>query len=131
MFQDGASNVKLLIKRADNQGKRVRCFDIRLFYFKDLIVNEEVKVVHCSTESMSIDHDSKLLVGGKFNFLRGAILSFKQDSSLPAWTEGVHSKNAQADTSDTMIERAENCTCVTLVLLFESRFLECMSCNAC
>ena len=48
---------------------------IRLFYVKDLIGNNEVKVMCCPTERMIVDCNVKLLVGGKFKMLRDVILN--------------------------------------------------------
>ena len=74
MFQHNTSTIKLLNNGEKSSGKRSRHFDIRIFYVKDLIRNDEVKVIFCPTERMIPDYNAtKPLVGGKFKMFRDVI----------------------------------------------------------
>ena len=54
-------------------GKRKRHFDVRSFYVKYLIGNDEVKVMHCPTERMTTDLNEKPLTGRKFKMFRDVV----------------------------------------------------------
>ena len=48
-MQDNTSTIKLLNDGRESSGKRTRHLDVRLFYVKDLIGNDEVEVKYCPT----------------------------------------------------------------------------------
>ena len=66
VYQDNTSAMKLEINGKKSSGKRTRHFDIKFFYFTDLIKRGEMKVEYCPTEEMDADYMTKPLVGSKF-----------------------------------------------------------------
>ena len=57
-----------------SSGKRTRHFDIKFFYFTDLIQRKEMEVEHCPTKEMIADYMTKPTVGGKFVKFRDSIM---------------------------------------------------------
>ena len=57
-----------------SSGKRTRHFDIKFFYFTDLVQRKEMEVEHCPTEEMIADYMTKPTVGGKFVKFRDSIM---------------------------------------------------------
>jgi hypothetical protein len=58
-----------------SSGKRTRHFDIKFFYFTDLIKRGEVSIEYCPTEDMLADYMTKPLVGQKFVTFRNRIMN--------------------------------------------------------
>lgn len=74
-LEDNTSTIKLLNNGRESLGKRARHFDIRLFYEKASIGNDDVRVEHYPTERMIADHSSKPLASGKFDLRRDAMMN--------------------------------------------------------
>ena len=74
-FQDNTSAMKLEINGKASSSKRTRHFDIRIFYVKDLVDQEEVSIVYCPTDEMLADYMSKPTVGAKFKEMRDLIMN--------------------------------------------------------
>jgi hypothetical protein len=55
-------------------GKRTRHFDIKFFYFTNLIKRGELQVEYCQTNEMDVDYMTKLLVRSKFVKFRNRIM---------------------------------------------------------
>ena len=77
IFQDNMSAIKLEENGKDSSGSRTRHFDIKMFYIKNLIERELVKIEHCPAKSMIADYLSKPLTGAKFKKFREKILNSK------------------------------------------------------
>ena len=74
VMQDNTSTIKSLSDGRESAGKRTMHLDMRLFYVKDLVKNKEVEVIHCPTEKMIAEHNTKSLVGTTFKMFRDVIL---------------------------------------------------------
>ena len=70
IFQDNTSAMKLELNGKASSGKRTRHFDIKFFYFTDLIKRGEVQVKCCPTKEHIADYMTKPLVGSRFRNLR-------------------------------------------------------------
>ena len=57
-----------------SSGKRIRHFDIKMFYVKDLVDRGEVSVIYCPIDEMIADYMSKD-VGTKFKCMRDLIMN--------------------------------------------------------
>ena len=57
--------MKLEINGKASSGKRTRHFDIKCFYFTDLIQRKEMEVEYCLTNKMINDYSTKPLVGSE------------------------------------------------------------------
>ena len=66
--------MKLEMNGKKSSGKRTRHFDIKFFYFTDLIKRGEMKVEYCPTKEMDADYMTKPLVGSKFIKFRSRIM---------------------------------------------------------
>ena len=66
VYQDNTSAIKLEINSKTSLGKRTRHFNIKFFYFTDLVKREKIQVKYCPTKEMIADYMTKLLVGTKF-----------------------------------------------------------------
>jgi hypothetical protein len=77
VFQDNTSAIKLETNGKASSGKRTRHFDIKFFYFTDLIKRGEIEVKYCPTDEMIADYFTKPLVGSKFAEFRSKIMNFK------------------------------------------------------
>jgi hypothetical protein len=73
-YQDNTSALKLEINGKASSGKRTRHFDIKFFYFMDLIQRKEMEVEYCPTKEMIADYMTKPTVGGKFVKFRDSIM---------------------------------------------------------
>jgi hypothetical protein len=73
-FQDNTSAIKLKINGKTSLGKRTRHFDIKFFYFTDLVKRGEMQIEFCLTNDMIVDYMTKLLVGSKFTQFRNQIM---------------------------------------------------------
>jgi hypothetical protein len=74
VYQDNSSAMKLEMNGKASSGKRTRHFDIKFFYFTDLIKRKEMEVRYCPTDEMVADYMTKPLVGSKFITFRKAIM---------------------------------------------------------
>ena len=74
VYQDNTSAMKLEMNSKTSSGKRTRHFDIKFFYFTDLIKREEIQIKYCPTEEMIADFMTKPLVGTKYISLSNQIL---------------------------------------------------------
>ena len=74
VYQDNSSAMKLEMNGKASSGKRTKHFDIKFFYFTDLIKRKEMEVRYCPTDEMVADYMTKPLVGSKFITFRKAIM---------------------------------------------------------
>lgn len=74
VYQDNLSAIKLEMNGKESSGKRTRHFDIKFFYFTDLIKRKEMEVQFCPTDEMVADYMTKPLVGSKFIKFRKTIM---------------------------------------------------------
>ena len=74
IYQDNTSAMKLEVNGKASSGKRTRHFDIKFFYFTDLIQRKEMEVKYCPTEEMIADYMTKPTVGSKFVKFRDSIM---------------------------------------------------------
>ena len=74
VYQDNSSAMKLEMNGKASSGKRTRHFDIKFFYFTDLIKRKEMEVRYCPTDEMLADYMTKPLVGSKFIEFRKTIM---------------------------------------------------------
>ena len=80
LYQDNTSAMKLEINGKASSGKRTRHFDIKFFYFTDLIKRGEINVEYCPTDEMMADYMTKPLVGSKFVKFKNKIMGIKEIS---------------------------------------------------
>jgi hypothetical protein len=66
IYEDNTSAMKLELHGKASSGKRTCHFDIKFFYFMDLIKRNEMQVEYCPTNKMVADYMTKPLVGSKF-----------------------------------------------------------------
>ena len=66
LHQDNASTELLLKNGRMSSSQRTRHINIRYFFLKDRIDNNELSIVHCPTDHMIADFFSKPLQGAKF-----------------------------------------------------------------
>jgi KUP system potassium uptake protein len=76
VYQDNTSAIKLEMNGKASSGKRTRHFDIKFFYFTDLMKRGEIQVEYCPTDEMIADYFTKPLVGSKYNEFRNKIMNF-------------------------------------------------------
>ena len=72
--------MELEISSKANLGKRTRHFDMKLFYFTDLIKREKINVEYCPTDEMMANYMTKPLVGTKFVKFINKIMGIKEIS---------------------------------------------------
>jgi hypothetical protein len=58
--------MELEINSKANLGKRTRHFDMKFFYFTDLIKREKINVEYCPTDEMMANYMTKLLFKPSF-----------------------------------------------------------------
>ena len=63
----------------ESTGKRMRHFDIKLFYITDLVKRKQVEVKYCPTEKMIADYLSKPLTGTKLKTMRRWLLNLDNE----------------------------------------------------
>ena len=80
LYQDNTSAMKLEINGKASSEKRTWHFDIKFFYFTDLIRKGEINVEYCPTDEMMADYMTKPLVGSKFVKFKNKIMGIKQIS---------------------------------------------------
>jgi hypothetical protein len=66
--------MKLEMNGKASSGKMTRHFDIKFFYFTDLIKRGELQDKYCQTNKMDADYMTKLLVETKFIKFRNPIM---------------------------------------------------------
>ena len=74
VYQDNTSAMKLEINGKTSSGKRTRHFNIRFFYFTDLVKRDEIQIKYCPTKEMIADFMTKPLVRSKYVNLSNQIL---------------------------------------------------------
>jgi hypothetical protein len=74
IYQDNTSAMKLELHGKASSGKRTRHFDIKFFYFTDLIKRNKMQVKYCPTNEMVADYMTKPLVGSKFIEFKNRIM---------------------------------------------------------
>jgi hypothetical protein len=77
VYQDNTSEMKLELNGKASSGKRTQHFDIKFFYFTDLIKRGEMQVKFCLTNKMIADYMTKPLVGSKFIEFKNKIMGKK------------------------------------------------------
>jgi hypothetical protein len=80
VYQDNKSAILLEKHGRASSSKRTRHINIRYFFVKDRINNEEVTVEFCPTEHMLADYFTKPLQGSLFKTFRNRIMNFNLDS---------------------------------------------------
>ena len=80
--QDNQSAIRLEKNGRASAGKQSRHVDIRYFFIKDRVKQENIKIHYCPTEEMLADFYTKPLQGGLFNKFRDVLLGHKPLSSL-------------------------------------------------
>jgi KUP system potassium uptake protein len=76
VYQDNTSAIKLETNGKASSGKRTRHFDIKFFYFTDLMKRGEIEVEYCPTDEMIANYFTTPLVGSQFNEFRNKIMNF-------------------------------------------------------
>jgi hypothetical protein len=74
VYQDNSSAIKLEMNRKASSGKHTRHFDIKFFYFTDLIKRKEIEVRYCPSDEMIASYMTQSLVGSKFIKFRKTIM---------------------------------------------------------
>ena len=114
-YQDNQSAMKLETNGRASCGQKSRHIDIRYFFMKDRVKNENIKIVYCPTEQMLADFFTKPLQGSLFEKFRKVLMghahidTLSSVSLLPteervAGTDGVshnHFVDVQGQTSTT------------------------------
>ena len=75
IYQDNQSTLKLAKNGKTSSGKRMRHFDIKLFYVTDLIRKGEIQVIYCPMDEMIVNYNTKPLVRSKFVKFRDLIMN--------------------------------------------------------
>jgi hypothetical protein len=66
IYQDNTSAMKLKVNSKASSGKRTKHFNIKFFYFMDLIKKQEMQVKYCPTKKMITNYMTKPTVRFKF-----------------------------------------------------------------
>jgi hypothetical protein len=77
VYQDNLSAMNLKLNGKSSSGKRTPHFNIKFFYFTDLIKRGEMQVKFCPTNEMIADYMTKPLVGSKFIEFKNKIMGKK------------------------------------------------------
>jgi hypothetical protein len=77
VYQDNQSAMLLEKNGQASSGKRTRHIDIRYFFIKDRIANNELRIEYCPTDDMLSDILTKPLQGAKFRKFRDNILNVR------------------------------------------------------
>jgi hypothetical protein len=83
-MQDNESAIKLEKNGRASAGQRTRHMDIRYFWIKDRVKQENIKITYCPTEAMLADFLTKPLQGNLFRKLRAALMGHIPLSDLTA-----------------------------------------------
>ena len=82
LFQDNQSTILMLKNGRNSCTGNSRHINIRYFFVKDRIENEEVKVEYCPSEDMLADFFTKALQGKLFLKFRSVIMGYQPISIL-------------------------------------------------
>jgi hypothetical protein len=82
LHQDNASTELLLKNGRMSSSQRTRHINIRYFFLKDRIDNNELSIKHCPTDQMIADFFSKPTQGAKFIEFRDIIMGAKLNPYL-------------------------------------------------
>lgn len=74
LFQDIESAIKMERNGLKSCGDKSRHINIRYFFIKDILDNENISVEHCGTDMMIADFMTKPLQGAKFRLFRNVIM---------------------------------------------------------
>jgi uncharacterized protein YegJ (DUF2314 family) len=74
VYQNNTSAMKLELHGKASSGERTCHFDIKFFYFTDLIKHGKMQVEYCPTNEMVADYMTKPLVGTKFMEFKNKIM---------------------------------------------------------
>jgi hypothetical protein len=80
--QDNVSAIRLETNGRGSAGRQSRHIDIRYFFMKDRIKEDNIKVRHCATEHMLADFFTKPLQGALFRKFRGILLGYEHVDTL-------------------------------------------------
>ena len=81
-FQDNMSAKKMEKNGRQSAGQRSRHINIRYFFIKDRICNDEISLLHCPTAIMIADYFTKPLQGALFVKFRDIIMGITHFSTL-------------------------------------------------
>jgi hypothetical protein len=73
LFQDNLSVMLLERNSKKSSSKRTKHINIRYFFIKDRVANNELTIKHCPTAGMLADHFTKPLQGASFRKFRSDI----------------------------------------------------------
>jgi hypothetical protein len=73
-YQDNKSAMKIEKNGRQSCGEKSRHINIRYFFIKDILKQEEIELLHCPTERMIVDFYTKPLQGALFRKLRDIIM---------------------------------------------------------
>ena len=62
-YQDNKSAIKMQNNGWSSKGDKSRHIDIRIFFIKDVLNREKIKMLHCKTNKMLADYFNKPLQG--------------------------------------------------------------------
>ena len=82
MYQDNKSAILMEINGRNSCTGNSRHVNIRYFWIKDRVDNDEVKVEYLPTHIMLADYFTKPLQGEQFKVLRGFIMGWRPMSEL-------------------------------------------------
>jgi hypothetical protein len=82
LYQDNESTIRFLKNGKKSAGKNSRHVDIRMFFSKDRIEAENIKVKHCRTNHMLSDFWSKPLQGALFRKFRDVSMGLEHIDTL-------------------------------------------------
>lgn len=92
-MQDNNNKKAILLQKnwPFSTGKGSKHINVRYFFVVDKIKNKEVRIIHCPTEEMIADFNTKPLQGMMFNYfwnkIMGGIKPDKYDSYMKAYQE--------------------------------------------
>jgi hypothetical protein len=81
LFQDNLRAMLLKRKGKKSSSKRKKHINIRYFFIKDRVANNELMIKHCPTAEMLADHFTKPLQGASFRKFRTNIQGIPSDAS--------------------------------------------------
>jgi len=80
--QDNIYSMRLEKHGNASSGQATRYINIRYFFMKDRIQEDEINIIYCPTELMVADYVTKPLHGSLFEKLRDGIMGYTHPSSL-------------------------------------------------
>jgi len=108
VYQDNQSAILLERNGQASCGKRTRHINIRYFFIKDRVANQELRIEYCPTEDMLSDLLTKPLQGSQFRKLRDRVLNINNDETTfapPAPQECVGTSSPQDDSTKSIGSR--------------------------